>query len=43
MEHYEEGLLSPDSMIILENSINEALDLTEEPLRDWNVLSHLYN
>ena len=42
MEHYEEGLLHPDSLQILENSINEALDLTHEPLYDWHVLNSLF-
>lgn len=43
MEHYEEGLLTPESLIILENSISEALDVTAEPLHDWDVLRALFN
>ena len=29
MEHYEEGLVSPESLIILNKSINEALDVAD--------------
>ena len=42
MEHYEEGLVSPDSLIQLLNSINEALDHADEDLYDWSVLADLY-
>ena len=42
LEHYEEGLLAPNTLLTLLNSINEALDLTDEPLRDWRILRGLY-
>ena len=43
LEHYEEGLVAPDTLITLENSINEGLDHTDEPLSDWHVLAELYS
>lgn len=41
VEHYEEGLMSADSLLILESSINEALDRTETELYDWEFLQGL--
>ena len=35
MEHYEEGLVSPEALIILNNSINEGMDRTHNSLYDW--------
>ena len=42
MEHYEEGLVSPESLIILNKSINEALDVAHNQLFDWDYLKSLY-
>lgn len=42
MEHYEEGLVAPESLIILNTSINEALDRADTELFDWNFLHGLY-
>ena len=41
MEHYEEGLVAPDSLIVLLNSINEALDRADTELFDWTFLHGL--
>ena len=41
MEHFEEGLVSPESLIILLNSINEAMDRADDELHDWTFLSGL--
>ena len=41
MEHYEEGLVAPESLIILHNCINEALDRTNDELYDWKYLKGL--
>ena len=42
MEHYEEGLVAPESLIILNTSINEALDRADTCLHDWQFLHSLY-
>ena len=42
MEHYEEGLVAGESLIILNKSINEALDRADTELHDWNYLHGLY-
>ena len=42
MEHYEEGLVAPESLIILNKSINEALDRADDQLFDWDYLKSLY-
>jgi len=41
MEHYEEGLVAAESIFILNNSINEAMDKSETELHDWVYLSGL--
>lgn len=41
MEHYEEGLVDPNSLILLNNSINEGLDHADTELHDWHFLSGL--
>lgn len=41
MEHYEEGLVDPNSLILLNNSINEGLDRADIGLHDWKFLSDL--
>ena len=41
MEHYEEGLVAPESLILLNTSINEALDRVDQELYDWKFLSGL--
>ena len=38
MEHFEEGLVTAESLIILNNSINEAKDSSDKGLNDWNFL-----
>ena len=43
MEHYEEGLVAPESLIVLLNSINEAMDRADTELYDWKFLSGLYS
>lgn len=40
-EHYEEGLVAPESLMILNNSINWALDRTNTYLIDWKFLKGL--
>ena len=42
-EHYEEGLLAPESLIILQQSINEGLDKADENLYDWQFISGIKN
>lgn len=41
MQHYEEGLVAADSLLTLQNSINEALDRTHLELYDWQFLHDL--
>ncbi len=43
MEHFEEGLLDPESLIILKQSISEGMDKTGDMLYDWNYISGLKN
>ena len=35
MVHYEQGLVAADALLLLLQSINEALDVADEPLADW--------
>lgn len=41
MEHYEEGLVDPNSLIFLNTSISVGLDHADEFLYDWIFLSGL--
>jgi hypothetical protein len=43
IEHYEEGLLAPNSLLLLKQSISEGLDRADTELYDWNYISHLKN
>ena len=43
MEHFEEGLVDPESMIILKQSISEGLDKAKTQLYDWRYISGLKN
>ena len=40
-EHFEEGLVSPVSYLMLLNSIDVALDHADEGLQDWDFLHGL--
>ena len=39
--HYEGGLMAPESFLILDNSISDALDRCDEELHDWKFLHGL--
>ena len=39
--HYEAGLMAPESFLILNNSISDALDKCDEELHDWKFLHGL--
>ena len=41
VEHFEEGLVEYDSLLMLYNSINEGMDRSDEGLLDWNFLHGL--
>ena len=41
MTHYEEGLMAPESFMILHDSISDALDKCDEELQDWKFLHSL--
>ena len=40
-EHYEAGLMAPESYLILINSISDGLDRCDEELHDWKYLHGL--
>ena len=43
MEHFEEGLVAPESLLLLLNSINEAMDRADTELFDFDFLNGLIN
>jgi hypothetical protein len=39
--HFEEGMMYPESFVILKNSIDRTMDVEEETLNDWTFISDL--
>ena len=39
--HYEEGMMYPESYVILKNSIDRTMDSTENQLSDWTFIRDL--